>query len=184
MLTASCTKNTIAPEPSLAQSFETQAAESATGKAKQNEAAKPRKTKQQQAIEEDCPSEKCPQKETKQENIVTKHTVINEDIYFEFDSSALSEEAQRVLQKKAAWLRLSPDVTVVIEGHCDDRGTSAYNFALGHRRTEVAKLYMTWLGISTTRLFTLSYGEERPAATGRNEDAWAKNRRAHFVIEE
>lgn len=120
----------------------------------------------------------------KQESIVYRHHVINEDIYFKYDSSVLSPEAKRVLQRKAAWLRLSHDVMVIIEGHCDERGTTSYNLALGQRRAESVKTYMTWQGISATRLKTISYGEERPVSTWHNEDAWAKNRRVHFLIKE
>lgn len=119
----------------------------------------------------------------KQKNIVYKQTVINEDIYFEFDSSILSSEAQGVLQRKAAWLRLSPDVMVIIEGHCDERGTNDYNLALGQKRAESVRKYMIWQGISANRLKAISYGEERPVDSRSNEEAWAKNRRAHFVIE-
>lgn len=120
----------------------------------------------------------------KQKNIVYKHNIINEDIYFKYDSSVLSSEAKRVLQRKAAWLRLSHDVMVIIEGHCDERGTTAYNFNLGQRRAENVKKYMIWQGISAARLITISYGEKRPVSTSRNEDAWAKNRRVHFLIKE
>ena len=172
------------PEPALSQSFEAKAVESDTIKQSRKKTPKPEKTNRQQAIEEQRSGEKRLHKKAKQENIVTIHTVINEAIYFEFDSSTLSPEAKRVLQKKAAWLRLSPDVTVVIEGHCDECGSSAYNLALGARRAESAKTYMTLLGISASRLTTLSYGEERPVDTAHNEDAWARNRRVHFAIGE
>jgi peptidoglycan-associated lipoprotein len=120
----------------------------------------------------------------KQKNIVYKHNIINEDIYFKYNSSILSLEAKRVLQRKAAWLRLSHDVMVIIEGHCDERGTTTYNFNLGQRRAENVKEYMIWQGISTTRLKTISYGEKRPVSTNHNENAWAKNRRVHFLIKE
>ena len=78
---------------------------------------------------------------------------------------------------------MHPGVTVTIEGHCDERGTNEYNLALGDRRAESAKRFLTDLGISATRLTTVSYGEERPVDPRHNEEAWAKNRRAHFVID-
>jgi peptidoglycan-associated lipoprotein len=106
-----------------------------------------------------------------------------EDIYFEFDSSTLTPESQELLTKKALWLKSNSTVHVVIEGHCDDRGTSEYNLALGDRRATSTKAYLIDLGISPSRMVTISYGEERPFMSGQNEKAWAKNRRAHFEIE-
>ncbi len=107
----------------------------------------------------------------------------NEDIYFAFDSAALSQEAQAVLRKKAAFLKAHPNVRVTIEGHCDERGTNEYNLALGEARAKAAKAFLVDLGIASERLATISYGEERPIVRGSTEEAWAKNRRAHFVIE-
>ena len=106
-----------------------------------------------------------------------------EDIYFEFDSSTLTPESQELLTKKALWLKSNSTVNVVIEGHCDDRGTSEYNLALGDRRAASTKAYLVELGISPSRMVTISYGEERPLISGQNEKAWAKNRRAHFEVE-
>ena len=87
------------------------------------------------------------------------------------------------MNRKAEWLRENADTSIIIEGHCDERGTNAYNIALGERRAESAKAYLTDLGIDGLRLTTISYGEERPVDPGHNEEAWAKNRRAHFVVE-
>ena len=106
-----------------------------------------------------------------------------EDINFEFDSSALMPEAQDILIRKADYLRANSNVTITIEGHCDERGTEAYNMALGERRAEAAREFLSNLGISISRLSIISYGEERPLDPGKNEAAWAKNRRAHFVID-
>ena len=108
----------------------------------------------------------------------------NEDVLFEFDSASLSVEAQDILRRKAAWLRENPRARVTIEGHCDERGTSDYNLALGDRRAFSAKSFLVDLGIQESRLTTISYGEERPIDPDSTEDAWAKNRRAHFVIKE
>lgn len=107
----------------------------------------------------------------------------NEHIYFEFDKSTLLEEAKLKLKQKAAWLRAHPGVSIVIEGHCDERGTSEYNMALGDRRARSARDYLVDLGIDSRRMMTITYGEEKPIALGHNEAAWAKNRRAEFVIE-
>lgn len=103
-------------------------------------------------------------------------------IYFDFDRSELKPEAQANLQKKAEWLRANPMHSVMIAGHCDERGTAEYNLALGERRANSAKEYLTALGISEDRIETISYGEEKPADPDHNEDAWAKNRRAEFSL--
>jgi peptidoglycan-associated lipoprotein len=110
-------------------------------------------------------------------------TFTEEDINFEFDSSALVPEAQDILIRKADFMRANSSVTITIEGHCDERGTDAYNMALGERRAEAAREFLSNLGISISRLSIISYGEERPVDPGKNEAAWAKNRRAHFVID-
>jgi len=107
---------------------------------------------------------------------------VNENIYFAFDSAVLSDQAQEILNRKADYLRTNSGVTVTVEGHCDERGTDAYNIALGERRSESVKNFLVDLGISAKRLNTISYGEERPIAMGQNEVFWAKNRRAQFVI--
>ena len=108
--------------------------------------------------------------------------VMQEDIYFDFDRSFLSPMAQQSLKAKAQWLMANPDVSVTIEGHCDNRGTFEYNLALGDRRAESAKAFLVDLGIDAKRLATISYGEERPVDPRNTEEAWAKNRRAHFVL--
>lgn len=106
----------------------------------------------------------------------------SENIYFEFDSSVLAPEAETVLRDKAQWLMDNPEISVIIEGHCDERGTNEYNLALGDKRAGSVKTYLINLGIDGSRLTVISYGEERPADPSHNEDAWAKNRRVHFEI--
>ena len=108
--------------------------------------------------------------------------VMQEDVYFEFDKSILTPAAQDNLMQKAEWLRENPDAMATIEGHCDDRGTNEYNLALGDRRAESARAFLVDLGIDASRLTTISYGEERPVDPRQNEEAWAKNRRGHFVV--
>ena len=103
------------------------------------------------------------------------------DIFFAFDESTLSGEAQRVLSGNAEYLRRSPAVRIEIEGHADERGSTAYNLALGDRRATAAKRYLESLGIDSSRISTISFGEERPFVQGTSEDAWAQNRRGHFV---
>lgn len=103
------------------------------------------------------------------------------DVFYEFDSSTLNAESQEQLKQNASWIEQNAGKSVTIEGHCDERGTDEYNIALGDRRAISAKDYLVTLGISAARLKTVSYGEERPFDPGHNEEAWAKNRRAHFV---
>jgi peptidoglycan-associated lipoprotein len=108
---------------------------------------------------------------------------LNDNVYFDFDSDVLSPEAQSLLQVKAQWLNDNPDViAVMIEGHCDERGTEAYNLALGSKRADAVKKYLTDLGLNNITIQTQSYGEERPVDMAHSEAAWAKNRRASFVI--
>lgn len=107
---------------------------------------------------------------------------INEDIYFMFDSTALSAGARAALDMKAKWMQINPGVTVIIEGHCDNRGTAEYNLALGEARAKTVKDYMTALGISANRMEIVSYGEEHPVVDGEGEAAWSQNRRAHFAF--
>jgi len=118
--------------------------------------------------------------ETDSENKIMMITI--EDIYFEFDRSTLTPQAKESLVGKAEWLKTHPDVRVLIEGHCDERGTNEYNLALGDRRAERVRTFLVDLGVSSLRLDTISFGEERPIDDGHNETAWAKNRRAHFAV--
>jgi peptidoglycan-associated lipoprotein len=105
-----------------------------------------------------------------------------EDVFFAFDKYNLTAESKRALDNNAAELRRASDTSIIIEGHCDERGTKAYNLALGEKRAKAAKDYLVSLGISSSRITIISYGKERPFDPGHNEAAWAKNRRAHFVI--
>lgn len=103
------------------------------------------------------------------------------DVFYAFDSSALSGVAQKALDAKAQWLLNNPEIKLVIEGHCDERGTTEYNLALGEKRALRAKTYLIDMGVEESRLQAISYGEERPFVKESNERAWAQNRRAHFV---
>jgi peptidoglycan-associated lipoprotein len=104
----------------------------------------------------------------------------DEDIYFNFDEYTISEEGKNILVSKAVFLKTRPALKVIIEGHCDDRGTTEYNLALGEKRAGEVRKYLISLGIDGNRLSVISYGKEKPAASGQNEAAWAKNRRAHL----
>ncbi len=105
-----------------------------------------------------------------------------EDVNFDFDRSDIRPYARKILAENADWLREHRRVKVQIEGHCDERGTVEYNLALGQRRATSIRKYLVALGVRPERLFTISYGEEQPVDPGHSEQAWAKNRRAHFKI--
>lgn len=102
---------------------------------------------------------------------------VGDRIFFDFDQSDLRSDAQSTLAKQAAWLLKFPQVTIQVEGHCDERGTREYNLALGERRANSVKEYLVSLGVSADRISTISYGKERPAVEGSNNEAWAQNRR-------
>lgn len=105
-----------------------------------------------------------------------------EDVFFAFDKSDLSSDAKRKLENNARQLKDAMNYNITIEGHCDERGTAAYNLALGERRAKAAESYLRSLGVSSNKIKTMSWGEEKPFASGHDEAAWAKNRRAHFVL--
>jgi peptidoglycan-associated lipoprotein len=104
------------------------------------------------------------------------------DIYFEFDKSQLLAPEKEILKENAAWMHAHSKVRVLIEGHCDERGTREYNLVLGEKRALSVRAYLTSLGIDSPRLLTISYGEDKPVDLGHDEEAWAKNRRVHLKI--
>jgi peptidoglycan-associated lipoprotein len=104
------------------------------------------------------------------------------DIYFSYDKYEIRREDEEILKENAAFLKKNPKMKIQIEGHCDERGTAEYNLALGERRANHTKKYLVSLGITSDRISTISYGEERPLDPSNNEEAWAKNRRAHIVV--
>lgn len=108
-------------------------------------------------------------------------TPLLNDVYFDFDKAGLSSASKSTLEGNSSELKRRDDVSIVIEGHCDERGTKSYNLALGEKRAQAAKDYLVSLGISSSRITIVSYGKERPFDTGNSESAWSKNRRAHIV---
>jgi peptidoglycan-associated lipoprotein len=105
-----------------------------------------------------------------------------EDIHFDYDSANLTDAARVTLEKHALWLQSHREARVTVEGHCDERGTVEYNLALGEQRARAARDYLVSLGVAAERLRTVSYGKERPLDPGNGEEAWARNRRAHFAV--
>ena len=105
------------------------------------------------------------------------------DALFDYDKYDIRPDARAALDSIAAWLNKNKNINVLIEGHCDERGTNEYNLALGEKRANAAKEYLSARGIAAKRINTISYGEEKPLCTEQNEDCYQKNRRAHFVAE-
>ena len=103
------------------------------------------------------------------------------DIFFDFDKYAIRPDAAATLQANIDWLKTNASALVLIEGHCDERGTNAYNLALGDRRARAARDYLVARGVAAERITMISYGEERPVCIARTEACWARNRRAHFL---
>jgi peptidoglycan-associated lipoprotein len=104
------------------------------------------------------------------------------DVFFEFDKYDIRPPDAKVLDANATWLKSNPNHLVLIEGHCDERGTNEYNLALGERRAKSAMNYLVSQGVQASRITIISYGEERPSCTQKTEECWAKNRRAHFLV--
>lgn len=109
---------------------------------------------------------------------------VGDRVFFDFDKADVKSDSQQVLDRQAAWLKQYASTKVVVEGHCDERGTREYNLALGERRATAAKNYLVSKGIDAKRLQTISYGKERPAVLGANEASWSQNRRAVTVVQE
>jgi peptidoglycan-associated lipoprotein len=112
----------------------------------------------------------------------TEHPGMFTPVYFSYDSSQVATAERPKIEAVADYLKQNNSVAVIIEGHCDERGSNEYNLALGERRALAARSYLSGLGISSDRIQTKSYGEEKPAAPGHDESAWSANRRAEFVL--
>ncbi len=176
-MTVSCAKKTVAPETATVED-QSGADSDAKAKADADARAEAERIKAQQ-LKEQMEKEQA----MKQAKIAAaKNRFLNQNIHFEYDSSALTSMAKMILKEKAAWMAANAYVSVVIQGHCDDRGTIEYNLALGERRASAVKKYLLDLGVSGSRMETVSFGEERPLDSRQTEDAWRKNRRAQFVL--
>jgi peptidoglycan-associated lipoprotein len=183
-MTVSCAKKTIVSEPTTIEDqakLEAEAKAKATAKANADAEAlaeeariKAQELQDQMAIEQALKEAKI---------IAAKNRFVNQNIHFDFDSSELSSMAKALLKEKANWVNANPGVYVTIQGHCDERGTTEYNLGLGERRAMAANNYLLNLGISNSRLNTVSFGEEKPLDSGTSEEAYRKNRRAQFILE-
>lgn len=105
------------------------------------------------------------------------------DVLFDYDKYNIRDDARPVLDAVASYLKKNGSIGIVIEGHCDERGTNEYNLALGEKRAKAAKEYLASLGVAASRMSVVTYGEEKPLCTEQNETCWQKNRRAHFVVQ-
>jgi len=188
VLATSCTKTAVVqPDPAIAE----REAEMAALKAEEAAAQEAEMARKKQLEAERLQQQKLERERLAREKAAAmerakaaaRSQFQDEDILFDFDSAALGAEAEAVLKRKAEWLRSNSGVSAIIEGHCDDRGTNEYNLALGDRRAESARSYLIDLGIRGSRLTAISYGEERPVSMEKSESGWAKNRRAHCVID-
>jgi peptidoglycan-associated lipoprotein len=153
------------------------------------EVTSPVAKEQPEAMQKQKGSEKIT--EQKVESVASKDTAATyaegkegmfEDILFAYDKYDVKGSYKAVMQSVAAWMMKNSSATLSIEGHCDERGTNEYNLALGDRRAKSVKDYLVSLGVPSSRIETISYGEEKPLCTEQSEECWAKNRRAHFVI--
>ena len=106
---------------------------------------------------------------------------VGDRVFFDYNSSDLDEDAKELLQDQVAWMK-QHDVSITIEGHCDERGTREYNLALGEKRAQSVKNYLTQMGVSESKVSTISYGKERPAVVGSNDGAWSQNRRSVTTV--
>jgi peptidoglycan-associated lipoprotein len=135
-------------------------------------------------VKTDTPRDETPTlpRDIEQLNRYVQDQGLVRDAFFGYDGSTLDDAAQAALTASATWLRAHPNYNLLVEGHCDERGTEQYNLALGDRRANIVKEYLMTLGIDGSRIRTVSYGEERPFDEGHDESAYAKNRRGHLVL--
>jgi peptidoglycan-associated lipoprotein len=174
LMTTSCSKKKTTPVTPVGTEFSRSDAGQDISEAERAE---------QQRIREQELEQMRRQEAEKQQLEATRAKFVSENVYFDFDDASLSQQARQVLMEKAAWLRTNPDSRVIIEGHCDERGTAEYNIALGQRRAQSIKTFLVNAGIDPSRLRTVSYGEERPLDPGKTEEAYARNRRGQFRID-
>ena len=195
MLLAGCPKKIVrvdrdqpsAPKAEEARRLE---AERAAREAKEAKEAQEAKERELARIKEE--EAKLAQKGELEKSLVAKkeqgiegevfESKLLKDIRFDYDKYDIRREDEGILKENAAFLKKNPKMKIQIEGHCDERGTVEYNLALGERRANSTKRYLVSIGITSDRISTISYGKERPLDPGHNEEAWAKNRRAHIVV--
>ena len=173
-LGVSCAKKQVTMETQEMAADESQ--QSAEDEAARREAEEAR-MREQRALEESQRQEAARMSEE-----ASRAAFEDEDIHFDFDKYVLTPQAMMILDEKAAYLREHPGVRVLVEGHCDDRGSNEYNLALGDRRANSAKNYLVKSGVAESQITTISYGEEQPLCMQQDESCWSRNRRGHFGL--
>jgi peptidoglycan-associated lipoprotein len=184
LILAGCPKKTVVKqEPSAQKSEETRRleAERVGKEAKERELARTKEEEAKKAQEKEFEKSLVAKKEPGIEGEVFESKLLK-DVHFDFDKYDIRPEDAEIMKGNGALLMKYTKLKIQIEGHCDERGTIEYNLALGERRANSAKRYLVSLGISPDRLSTISYGKERPLDPGHNDEAWAKNRRAHTLV--
>ena len=183
-----CAKKTVLKEDVMLKES-TAATEAVAVKAPEKSAVKDNTEAKKRADQERAAAEKVKEQAVTSETArqteaaaAAKESYTLGDIYFDFDKFNLRDEARAALNKHVEWLNKNKDVQVTVEGHCDERGTAEYNLALGERRANAVIKFLVDMGIDGKRLKAISYGSELPLDTRHNEEAWTKNRRAHFTI--
>ncbi|MBM4339518.1 MAG: peptidoglycan-associated lipoprotein Pal [Deltaproteobacteria bacterium] len=183
-----CPKKTVVKdEPSTKEAARVEAER----KAKEEKEREARRIAEEKAKEESRLREEATKRELERslqakttpgvEGVVYESSLLK-SVHFDFDKYDIRPADAEILKANSAFLKKYPNVKIQIEGHCDERGTNEYNLALGERRANSTKKYLNSLGIAADRISTISYGEEKPLDPAHNEDAWAKNRRANFLI--
>jgi peptidoglycan-associated lipoprotein len=175
-LGVSCAKKQVTMETQEMSAEEAAAQQSAAEEAARREAEEAR-MREQAALEESQRQEAARMSEE-----ASRAAFEDEDIHFDFDKYVLTPQAMMILDEKAAYLREHPGVRVLVEGHCDDRGSNEYNLALGDRRANSAKNYLVKSGVAESQITTISYGEEQPLCMQQDESCWSRNRRGHFGL--
>ena len=185
LILTGCPKKTVVKEEPSVKKEEAAKLEAererAAKEARERELAKIREEEAKKAREKEFEKSLVAKKEPGIEGEIFESKLLK-DIHFDFDKYDIRPGDTEILKENGTLLKKYPKVKIQIEGHCDERGTVEYNLALGERRANSTKKYLTSLGISPDRISTISYGKERPADPGHNEEAWAKNRRAHTII--
>jgi peptidoglycan-associated lipoprotein len=177
MVMTGCAKKSAVKEQAVSAE-EKAAADRTAEQAKAKAEADAKARAAEQRAKEEAEAKVAPQAEA----AAVKEEMTFKDVLFDFDKFSLKPESRDTLKQLAEWLTNNRNNNVLVEGNCDERGTTEYNLALGERRAKEAMKYLVELGIDGKRIKTISYGKERPLDQGHDEEAWAKNRRDHFVV--
>ena len=176
MLMTGCAKKAVSKDEGLVAGEKKAAAAQSEATAKEEAARKLAAEQQKEDVKE-----LALKRDAAAAAAAEKEQTAFEDIYFVFDKSTIEPEAREILKRLASLLGSNKNYSLVVEGHCDERGTIEYNLALGQRRADAAMKYLVDLGLDKGSIKTITYGKERPLDPGHDEEAWAKNRRAHFL---